>query len=213
MSATTPHYQLPYPESSDQIRLIPDQLKALATKTDTAIYGAAPRSGSTLAGIDTIGTTIGQQAYVYKAGETEMAQAGPYWWYAGEWIRPAQPAAIFQMPPNDDWALEGWQWQTFGQPYLYIRVRAKHDITIERTSNEWGLGTFTQSAYIPPMAAYFPAFANTASGAIFGFTISGRGLVMVTRSTNVTIKANDVIFAMLTWPCPNVGRIRSYTQP
>ena len=73
MSATTPNFGIPYPTTDDQIRLIPDQLKSLATKVDTTMYGAGPRSGGDLASIDTNNATIGQQAYVYDSDETKKA--------------------------------------------------------------------------------------------------------------------------------------------
>lgn len=209
MSATTPHFEIPYPTTDDQIRLIPAQLEALATTVDTTMYGAGPRSGGDLASIDTDNATVGQQAYVYESDETKMAQAGPYWYYGRQWVRPAQAAVIINLTTNDDWALETWQWQTFGQPYVYIRAVAKHDIALTDSSSEWLLGNLTQTEYLPPTYARFPTFANNGQ-ANFGFQVSRRGLVLETYKTGYTFKRNNVISAMLTWPCPNIGGIRHY---
>lgn len=209
MSATTPNFAIPYPDTGDQIRLIPDQLKALATKVDTTMYGAAPRSGVDLASIDTNNATIGQQAYVYESDETKKAHAGPYWYYGRKWIRPAQPAVIIEPTTNDYWALETWQWQTFGQPYVYIRAKAKRDIVLTGSSSEWLLGNLTQTEYLPPTYAHFPAYTNNAQ-ANFGFQVSNRGLILETFETGYTFKQNNIVFAMLTWPCPNLGDVRKY---
>lgn len=211
MSATTPNFGIPYPTTDDQIRLIPAQLKALATKVDTTMYGAGPRSGTDLASIDTTYATIGQQAYVYESDETKKAHAGPYWYYGRKWIRPAQAAVIFNLTANDDWALESWQWQTFGQPYVYICARAKRDIVITGSNREWNLGTVTQNEYNPPTFAHFPAYTNEAHAANFGFQVSNRGLILETFVTGFTFKTGNFVFAQLTWPCPNLGDIRKYT--
>ncbi len=211
MSATTPNFGIPYPTTDDQIRLIPAQLKALATKVDTTMYGAGPRSGTDLASIDTTYATIGQQAYVYESDETKKAHAGPYWYYGRKWIRPAQAAVIFNLITNDDWALESWQWQTFGQPYIYIRAKAKRDITVTASNREWKIGTFSENAYYPPTYLHFPAYTNENHAANFGFQVGDNGLVIETFVTGFTIKQNSVVFAMLTWPCPNIGDIRKYT--
>lgn len=211
MSATTPNFGIPYPTTDDQIRLIPDQLQALATTVDTTMYGAGPRSGSDLASIDTTNATIGQQAYVYDSDETKKAHAGPYWYYGSQWIRPAQAAVIFNLTTNDDWALESWQWQTFGQPYIYIRAKAKRDIAVTASNREWRIGTFTEDAYKPPTYAHFPAYTNETHPANFGFQVSGSGLTLETFVTGFTFKQNNVVFAQLIWPCPNIGAIRKYT--
>lgn len=208
MSATTPNFGIPYPTTDDQIRLIPDQLKALATKVDTTMYGAGPRSGGDLASIDTNNATIGQQAYVYESDETKKAQAGPYWYYGREWIRPAQAAVIFNLTTNNDWALESWQWQTFGQPYVYIRAKAKRDIVTAGSNREWNLGTVTQNEYIPPTFAHFPAYTNEEHAANFGFQVSNRGFILETFVTGFTFKQNNFVYAMLTWPCASVGDVR-----
>lgn len=210
MSATTPNFGIPYPTTDDQIRLIPDQLRTLATTVDTTMYGAGPRSGGDLASIDTNNATIGQQAYVYESDETKMAQAGPYWYYGRKWIRPARPAVIFNLTTNDDWAIESWQWQTFGQPYIYIRAKAKRDIVITASNREWILGTITQNEYMPPTFAHFPAYTSADRAANFGFQVSGRGLVLETFVTGFTFKQNAFVFAMLTWPCASVGDVRKY---
>lgn len=210
MSATTPNFGIPYPTTDDQIRLIPAQLKTLATTVDTTMYGAGPRSGGDLASIDTNNATIGQQAYVYESDETKMAQAGPYWYYGRQWIRPAQAAVIFNLTTNDDWAIESWQWQTFGQPYIYIRARAKRDIVITASNREWDLGTFTQNEYKPPTYAHFPAYTNEEHAANFGFQVSTRALTLETFVTDFTFKQNKIVFAMLTWPCANLGDVRKY---
>lgn len=212
MTATTPHFEIPYPTTDDQIRLIPAQLQALATKVDTTMYGAGPRSGSTLADIDTSGTTTGQQAYVYKSSEIEMAQAGPYWRYAGEWIRPAQPAVIVQMPTNDNWAINSWQWQTFGQPYVFVRVTAKRDIVTTSSNRAWDLGTLTQSEYAPPAWLRIPACTNDEHTGDVCFRVGNTGLALETFNPGFTFKSGSIVFAMLTWPCPNVGRIRTFAQ-
>lgn len=208
MSATTPNFGIPYPTTDDQIRLIPAQLQALATKVDTTMYGAGPRSGGDLASIDTNNATIGQQAWVYESNEEEMAHAGPYWYYGRQWVRPARPAVIFNLTTNDDWALESWQWQTFGQPYVYIRAKAKRDIVITASNREWILGTVTQNEYTPPTYAHFPAYTNEEHAVNFGFQVSVRGLLLETFVTGFTFKQNNIVFAMLTWPCPNVGDVR-----
>lgn len=211
MSATTPNFGIPYPTTDDQIRLIPDQLKTLATTVDTTMYGAGPRSGGDLASIDTNNATIGQQAYVYDSDETKKAHAGPYWYYGSQWIRPAQAAVIFNLTTNDDWALESWQWQTFGQPYIYIRAKAKRDIAVTASNREWRIGAFTEDAYIPPTFAHFPAYTNEEHAANFGFQVSNRGFILETFVTGFTFKQNNFVYAMLTWPCPNIGAIRKYT--
>ena len=209
MSATTSHYAIPYPEKSDQIKLIPDQLKALADKTDTALYGTAVRHGSSLANIDTADANIGQQAYVTTTVENEMSEAGPYYYYGRQWVRPAFPAVIFQLVENDDWAIETWQWQTFGQPYLYVRAKAKRDVATTATNREWTLGNFTQDAYKPPTYAHFPAYTNEEHAANFGFQIAAnRGLILETFTIGFTFKAGNIVYAMLTWPCASVGSIR-----
>lgn len=210
MSATTPNFGIPYPTTDDQIRLIPAQLKTMATKVDTTMYGAGPRSGTGLASIDTNNATIGQQAYVYESDETKKAHAGPYWYYGSQWIRPAQAAVIFNLTTNDDWALESWQWQTFGQPYMYIRAKAKRDIAVTASNREWTIGTFTEDAYKPPTNAHFPVYTNENHPANFGFQVSGSGLILETFVTGFTFKQNNVVFAMLTWPCPNIGGIRKW---
>ena len=208
MSATTPNFGIPYPTTDDQIRLIPDQLKSLATKVDTTMYGAGPRSGGDLASIDTNNAAIGQQAWVYESNEEEMAHAGPYWYYGRKWIRPARPAVIFNLTTNDDWGIESWQWQTFGQPYVYIRARAKRDIVITASNRDWNLGAFTQNEYIPPTYAHFPAYTNEEHAANFGFQVSVRGLMLETFVTGFTFKTGNFVFAMLTWPCTNLGDVR-----
>lgn len=210
MTATTPHFEIPYPTTDDQIRLIPDQLGTLATTVDTTMYGAGPRSGGDLASIDTNNATVGQQAYVYESDETKMAQAGPYWYYGRKWIRPARPAVIFNLTTNDDWAIESWQWQTFGQPYIYIRAKAKRDIVVTSSNHEWILGTITQNEYKPLAFAHFPAYTNEEHAANFGFRPSDRGLILETFVTGFTFKQNNVVFAMLTWPCASVGDVRKY---
>lgn len=210
MSATTPNFGIPYPTTDDQIRLIPDQLKSLATKVDTTMYGAGPRSGGDLASIDTNNATIGQQAYVYDSDETKKAHAGPYWYYGSQWIRPAQAAVIFNLTTNDDWLIESWQWQTFGQPYVYIRAKAKHDIVITGSNREWILGPVTQNEYIPPTFAHFPAYTNEEHAANFGFQVSNRGFILETFVTGFTFKQNNFVYAMLTWPCASVGDVRKY---
>lgn len=210
MSATTPNFGIPYPTTDDQIRLIPAQLQALATTVDTTMYGAGPRSGGDLASIDTNNATVGQQAYVYESDETKMAQAGPYWYYGRKWIRPARPAVIFKPATNDDWAIESWQWQTFGQPYVYIRAKAKRDIVVTASNREWILGTVTQNEYIPPTWARFPTYTNEEHAANFAFQVSDRGLTLETFVTGFTFKKNNIVFAQLTWPCASVGDIRKY---
>lgn len=211
MSATTPNFGIPYPTTDDQIRLIPDQLKALATKVDTTMYGAGPRSGTGLASIDTNNATIGQQAYVYESDETKKAHAGPYWYYGRKWIRPAQDAVIFNLTANDDWELESWQWQTFGQPYIYIRAKAKRDIVVTGSNHDWKIGTYTETEYAPPSYLHFPAYTNENHAANFGFQVGDNGLLIETFVTGFTFQQNNVMFAMLTWPCPNIGDIRHYT--
>lgn len=210
MTATTPHFGIPYPTTDDQIRLIPGQLQALATKVDTTMYGAGPRSGGDLASIDTNNATIGQQAYVYESNETEKAHAGPYWYYGRQWVRPAQAAVIFNLTTNDDWAIETWQWQTFGQPYIYIRAKAKRDITVTASNRQWTIGTFTEDAYKPPSYLHFPACTNEANAANIVFLVSANGLTLKTFVTGFTFKQNNIACAMLTWPCPNIGDIRQY---
>lgn len=210
MSATTSHYQIPYPTTSDKIIDTPAHLKTLADTADAALYGAAPRSGSDLASIDTTAATVGQQAYVYESDETKKAQAGPYWYYGRKWIRPAQAAVIFNLTTNDDWAIESWQWQTFGQPYIYIRARAKRDIVTTGSKCEWPLGTFTQDEYIPPAYAHFPAYTTEEHAANFGFQVSDRGLILETYVTGFTFKQNNIVCSMLTWPCASVGDVRKY---
>lgn len=210
MTATTPHFEIPYPTTDDQIRLIPAQLQALATTVDTTMYGAGPRSGTDLASIDTNNATIGQQAYVYDSDETKKAHAGPYWYYGSQWIRPAQAAVIFDLITNDDWLLESWQWQTFGQPYIYIRAKAKRDIVVTGSNHEWRIGLFTENAYKPPTFGHFPAYTNENHAANFGFQVGENGLRIETFVTGFTFKQNAVVFAMLTWPCPNIGDMRHY---
>lgn len=211
MTATTPHFEIPYPTTDDQIRLIPDQLKTLATTVDTTMYGAGPRSGTDLASIDTNNATIGQQAYVYDSDETKKAHAGPYWYYGRQWARPAQAAVIFNLITNDDWSLESWQWQTFGQPYIYIHAKAKRDIVVTESNRNWKIGLFTENAYRPPTFGHFPAYTNENHAANFGFQLGENGLLIETFVTGFTFKQNNVVFAMLTWPCPNIGDIRYYT--
>lgn len=209
MSATTSHYQIPYPTTSDKIIDTPAHLKTLADTADAALYGAAVRHGYSLANIGIDGASIGQQAYVTTTVENEMAEAGPYYYYGRQWVRPAFPALIFQLVENDDWAIETWQWQTFGQPYLYVRAKAKRDVATTATNREWTLGNFTQDAYKPPTYAHFPAYTNEEHAANFGFQIAAnRGLILETFTTGFTFKQGNIVFAMLTWPCANVGNIR-----
>lgn len=210
MTATTPHFEIPYPTTDDQIRLIPAQLQALATKVDTTMYGAGPRSGTDLASIDTNNATIGQLAYVYDSDETKKAHAGPYWYYGSQWVRPAQAAVIFHLITNDDWSLESWQWQTFGQPYIYIRATAKRDIVVTGSNRDWKIGTFTENAYRPPTFGHFPAYTSARNAANFGFQVGGNGLLIETFVTGFTFEKTNMVFAMLTWPCPNIGGIRHY---
>lgn len=211
MSATTPNFGIPYPTTDDQIRLIPDQLKTLATTVDNTMYGAGPRSGGDLASIGTNNATIGQQAYVYESDETKKAHAGPYWYYGRKWVRPAQAAVIVNLTANDDWAIETWQWQTFGQPYVAIRLVAKHDIAITEPK-QWALGTFTQNEYIPQTFAHLPAFTNENHASVFGFQVGYTGLILrAATTTGFTFKAGNVVYSMLTWPCPNVGDVRKFT--
>lgn len=213
MSATTPNFGIPYPTTDDQIRLIPAQLQTLATKVDTTMYGAGPRSGTDLASIDTNNATIGQQAYVYESDETKKAHAGPYWYYGRQWIRPAQAAVIFNLITNDNWELESWQWQTFGQPYIYIRARAKRDINVTGGNREWKIGTFTEDVYKPPTNVHIPASAYTSTNepAHFAYMVSDSGLFLQTFITGVTFKRSAAFVAQLTWPCANLGGIRHYT--
>lgn len=211
MSATTPNFAIPYPTTDDQIRLIPDQLKTLATTVDTTMYGAGPRSGGDIASIDTNNATIGQQAYVYESDETKKAHAGPYWYYGRKWTRPAQAAVIFNLTTNDDWELESWQWHTFGQPYIYIRARAKREINVTDSNREWKIGTFTEDVYKPPTNVHIPAYASAYQPAYFGYMVSASGLFLETFVTGFTFKRPDAVVAQLTWPCPNIGGIRQYT--
>ena len=210
MSATTPNFGIPYPTTDDQIRLIPDQLRTLATTVDTTMYGAGPRSGGDLASIDTNNATIGQQAYVYESDETKMAHSGPYWYYGRQWIRPARPALIFNLTTNDNWELESWQWHTFGQPYIYIRARAKREINVTESNREWKIGTFTEDVYKPPTIVHIPAFTSKNQPAHFGYMVSASGLFLETFVTGFTIKRPDAVVAQLTWPCANLGGIRKY---
>lgn len=210
MSATTPNFGIPYPTTDDQIKLIPAQLQTLATKVDTTMYGAGPRSGTDLASIDTNNATIGQQAYVYESDETKKAHAGPYWYYGGQWARPAQAAVIFNLITNDDWELESWQWHTFGQPYIYIRARAKREINVTERNREWKIGTFTEDVYKPPTNVHIPAFASKNQPAHFGYMVSASGLFLETFVTGFTVKWPDAVVAQLTWPCANLGGIRQY---
>lgn len=212
MSATTPNFGIPYPTTDDQIRLIPAQLKTMATKVDTTMYGAGPRSGTSLASIDTNNATIGQQAYVYESDETKKAHAGPYWYYGRQWVRPAQAAVIVTPTTNDDWSVQSWQWQTFGQPYIYIRATAKRDITVTESNHAWVIGTFTEAAYYPPYNSHLhlPAYTNEAHAANFGFQVGYDGLFVETFVTGFTFERNNVVLAMLTWPCPAIGAIRHY---
>lgn len=210
MSATTPNFGIPYPTTDDQIRLIPAQLKTMATKVDTTMYGAGPRSGTSLASIDTNNATIGQQAYVYDSDETKKAHAGPYWYYGSQWVRPAQAAVIFNLTANDDWELESWQWHTFGQPYIYIRARAKRDINVTDSNREWKIGTFTEDVYKPPTNVHIPAFASSSQPAYFGYMVSASGLFLETFVTGSTFKRPNAVVAQLTWPCANLGGIRHY---
>ena len=210
MSATTPNFGIPYPTTDDQIRLMPAQLRALATKVDTTMYGAGPRSGGDLASIDTNNATIGQQAYVYESNETKKAHAGPYWYYGREWIRPAQAAVIFNLTTNDDWAINSWQWQTFGQPYVFVRVTAKRDIVTTSSNRAWDLGTLTQSEYAPPAWLRIPACANDEHTGDFCFRVGNTGLALETFNPGFTFKSGSIVFAMLTWPCPNVGDVRKF---
>lgn len=209
MPATTPHYQLPYPESSDQIRLIPDQMKAMATKIDSELTHAGITCETSPDNLPT-DAVPGQTAYVRAAGQEPALVSGEYVYYGGGWKRPSIPAVIITLRQNAYFATEVWQWQTNGQPYAYIRARAKQDLTSTTTVNSWMIGT-TAEPYRPPLSARFPAVCNnTANSTQFMIQIANTGAVLVeTFATGAKLNTNDVVLAQLTWPCPSVGEIQT----
>lgn len=208
MPATTTHYQLPYPESSDQIRLIPDQMKAMATKIDSELTHAGITWETSPDNLPT-DAVPGQTAYVRAAGQEAALVSGEYVYYGG-WKRPSIPAGIITLRQNAYFATEVWQWQTNGQPYAYIRARAKQDLTSTTTVNSWMIGT-TAEPYRPPLSARFPAVCNnTANSTQFMIQIANTGAVLVeTFATGAKLNTNDVVLAQLTWPCPSVGEIQT----
>ncbi|RYQ16991.1 hypothetical protein [Bifidobacterium pseudolongum] len=211
MTAKTPHFEIPYPTTDDQIRLIPDQLKALATKVDTTMYGASVIHTTDLASIDTTDLQIGQQAYLTTSVLDEMAKAGTYYWYGRQWVRAAWDAMIFNLIANDSWELQTWQWQTNGQPYMYIRAVAKKNISVTDTNRTWNIATYAEDAYKPPAYCRFNAFTPSTHAADFGFTLSPDGLSIEAVRTGFTFNQYEILFAQMTWPCPSVGRMRYMT--
>lgn len=208
MTGTTPHFEIPYPERSDQIRLIPDQMQAMAAKTDTELYRSRAQFAFDPASLPIDDAANGQMAFIATSAESEMSKAGPYYYYGRKWVRAAFPALLFDLIQNDDWALETWQWQSHGQPHMYIRAKAKRDIAVTASNREWRIGTFTEDAYKPPTYAHFPAYTNAAHAANFGFQVSGGGLTVETFVTGFTFKQNNIVFAQLTWPCASLGQTR-----
>ena len=208
MAAKTTHFEIPYPERSDQIRLIPDQMQAMAAKTDTELYKSRAQFAFDPASLPIDDTANGQMAFIFTSVESEMSEAGPYYYYGRKWNRAAFPALIFNLIENDNWALETWQWQTNGQPHMYVRAKAKRNIDVTASNREWRIGTFTEDAYKPPTAAHFPAYTNEDHAANFGFQVSDGGLTLETFVTGFTFKQNNVVCAQLTWPCASLGQTR-----
>lgn len=212
MAGTTTYYQLPYPDRTDQIRLIPEQLKSLADKIDTTIE----KTGAVFAtGVDELpahpGMSTGQTAYVSGVSFDGKLTAGPWYHYAGEWVRAAVDARIITLVENDDFALTVRQWQTNGQPHAFLQAQAKRDITSTPTLRAWKLGTLADTSYAPPSQIFFPVFTNAAVTAPIAINVETKGVFLNAFSNNMTIAAKKVVAAYMTWPCPALGSYHTAT--
>lgn len=213
MTANTTNYQLPYPERSDQIRFIPEQLKALADKIDTTIDKTGAVFANDYADLPShVGMSTGQTAFVYSPVQSEKLDAGLWHHYGGKWVRAAVGAPIITLAASDDFAVELWQWQTNGQPYAYARIRAKRDIAITSTNREWVLGSVANE-YTPPTYSHFPAYCiQEGAGGDFGIQVSVNGFILETYTLGKTLKQNSYIFTQLTWPCQAIGETLKSTN-